>query len=387
MNYTEKYFELKGKFKLNGNKLKLDDSVDMLTIPFYSDNQLSQMIDESNDTSEGMLTLGMPDSNFFNNNSFAYPIFIPKGRSKYSKALILLHGLNERFWDKYLPWAYYLALYTNRPVILFPLSFHMNRAPQEWADPKLMAPLVDKRRVKFPTDNLTFVNVALSSRLTEEPLRFMRSGHQSAKDLIHLSNVIGEGSIPVFEKGTVPDFFAYSIGAFVAQILLLANPNDMFSKSKFFLFCGGAFFKDMYGVSKLIMDKTAYEKLNEYYTVVIDKSMQEKESLGNFLNNDILGKAFYTMLKEDNNKTFRESRFVNASNNIRAISLEKDQVIPANDIREALQILQNTEVTQILDFPFEYSHENPFPVCGKYDRHIVDFWFTEVFKKAAEFLN
>lgn len=388
MNYTEKYYELKSKFKLNGLKLKLDEQVDMYTMPFYSENQLTGIIEATGEPSFEMLTIGMPDTNFYNNNSFAYPIFIPRERTKYSKALILLHGLNERFWDKYLPWAYYLALYTKRPVILFPLSFHMNRAPQEWADPKLMAPLVDKRKIKYPTDSLTFVNVALSSRLTEEPLRFMRSGYQSAKDLIHLSKLIESGSIPVFEKGTKPDFFSYSIGAFVSQILLLANPDEMFSHSKFFLFCGGAFFKDMNGVSRLIMDKAAYEKLNEFYTSEIDKYLENDGFLGTFLKNDILGKAFYAMLKKENNSNYREERFGNLINQIHAISLEKDQVIPAVGIDNVLKYpFSSVEITETVDFPYEYNHENPFPVCGRHDRHVVDFWFTEVFKQAAGFLN
>jgi hypothetical protein len=388
MNYTDKYFELKANFKLNGNTLKIDDSVEMLTMHFYSKDHLPQLIDESEDPSADMLNLGMPDHKFYNNNSFAYPIFVPKGKKKYSKAIVLLHGLNEKFWDKYLPWAYYLALYTNRPVILFPLSFHMNRAPGEWSDPRLMAPLVNNRKAKYQTDNLTFVNVALSSRLSDEPLRFMRSGYQSATDLIYLTNLIETGDFPLFQQGTKPDFFAYSIGAFVSQILLLANPYEMFTNSRFFLFCGGAFFKDMHGESKLIMDKTASEKLNEFYTATIDKVMYEKEFLRTFFIKDILGKAFYSMIKEENNKTFREDRINAASKNIFALALEKDKVIPSSGINTALHISNGVDkITETLDFPYIYNHENPFPVTGKYDKHTVDFWFTEVFEKAAGFFN
>jgi hypothetical protein len=388
MKYSEKYYELKEKFTSCNGRTTLDESMDLAILPYNSENHWERLFDENAENTNEMVNLGMPDSYFFDNNHFTYPVFLPRTQEKFDKAIILLHGLNERFWDKYLPWAYYLALYTNRPVILFPLSFHMNRAPYEWVNPKLMSSLVDIRKKKYEVTNSSFVNLALSSRLTDDPLRFMRSGHQSAEDLILLTNYLKQGLLPYFKKGTQPDFFSYSIGAFVSQILMLANPEGIFSNSKFFLFCGGTYFKDMCGSSKFIMDSIAYKAINTFYTQGIDESMKEMKTLWAFLSEYKLGKAFYAMLKEENNQNYREERFKDLSNNIKAVALEKDKVIPANGVYDVFKYLgTNASVTEKIDFPYEYTHENPFPVAGKIDHHIVDFWFEEIMNKAIRFLN
>ncbi len=50
----------------------------------------------------------------------------------------------------------------------------------------------------------TFANIALSNRLTEEPMRFFNSGYQTALDIIKLMTQIKEGkhnSIPTEEQG------------------------------------------------------------------------------------------------------------------------------------------------------------------------------------------
>ena len=43
------------------------------------------------------------------NDQFWYPVFVPEKNRKPDEAILLLHGLNERSWDKYFSWAYYLA--------------------------------------------------------------------------------------------------------------------------------------------------------------------------------------------------------------------------------------------------------------------------------------
>jgi hypothetical protein len=144
----------------------------------------------------------------------------------------------------------------------------------------------------------------------------------------------------------------------------------------------------MYGVSKLIMDKAAYEKINTFYTRTIDSAVPEKQNLSRFFGEFILGKAFYSMIKEENNKHFREARFMDASKNIYSLSLLKDRVIPPSGTNSALCFNEKRrEMAETIDFPFEYCHETPFPVLGKMDKNIVDYWFGEVFWRAAEFFN
>ena len=61
----------------------------------------------------------------------------------------MLHGLNERKWDKYLAWAHYLAEETGKPVIIFPTSFHINRSLPEWLNPRLMNTRAEFRRKNY----------------------------------------------------------------------------------------------------------------------------------------------------------------------------------------------------------------------------------------------
>jgi len=82
------------------------------------------------------------DNHIQENKTFTYTVFAPSGKEKRDKAIILLHGLNERTWEKYLTWAEYLAQNTGKPVILFPIAFHMNRTPSRWCNQR--NPIVGK---------------------------------------------------------------------------------------------------------------------------------------------------------------------------------------------------------------------------------------------------
>ena len=85
------------------------------------------------------------------NLRFRYAIFSPKGHGdRFGGATVLLHGLNEKSWHKYLAWAVRLVEETGRPVILFPLAFHMNRAPSPWSNAREMIGVSRERRKLFP---------------------------------------------------------------------------------------------------------------------------------------------------------------------------------------------------------------------------------------------
>ena len=64
------------------------------------------------------------------NKQFKYQIIKPKGVDKVKKAVFLFHGFNEKDWSKYLPWAKAICDGTGSAVILFPIAFHMQRAPK-----------------------------------------------------------------------------------------------------------------------------------------------------------------------------------------------------------------------------------------------------------------
>ena len=141
------------------------------------------------------------DNHIQENKTFTYTVFAPSGKEKRDKAIILLHGLNERTWEKYLTWAEYLAQNTGKPVILFPIAFHMNRTPSRWCNPRETLSWANIRKSEInDLSNSTFANVALSSRLSNNPLRFYASGRESIYNLWQLVLEIKEGKHPLFKE-------------------------------------------------------------------------------------------------------------------------------------------------------------------------------------------
>lgn len=316
------------------------------------------------------------------NTNFTYTVFSADEKKRQSKAIILLHGLNERSWDKYLTWAEYLAKHTGRAVILFPIAFHMNRAPRVWANPRSILPWVNIRKKEVQdVPNSTFVNVALSSRISKQPLRFYVSGLQSAYNIMQLVQEIKNGEHPLFTANTSINFFAYSIGALLSQVLLLANPDQLFSESRLFMFCGGSIFSYMNGSARDILDKEASDRLMKYY---IDEFLKNYP-IGHSSKSISLEQAFKMMISPEVMRSQRESFFETACNRIQAISLKKDVVIPTDGIINALG-KASQRILEELDFSFSYSHQTPFPLFKDMRQELVNKSFNQVFYKAASFL-
>jgi hypothetical protein len=85
-------------------------------------------------------------------------------------------------------------------------------------------------------------------------------------------------------------------------------------------------------------------------------------------------------------KTFRENILNKLKGRIHTISLLKDTVIPCKGVISTLGNSHNKEIVDIWDFPYKYSHENPFPVFDLPLSKKVDYWFERVFAEAALFL-
>lgn len=73
-------------------------------------------------------SLHMPDCDIESNSRYRCLMMEPATETPRG-VILLLHGLNEKRWDKYLPWALRLVRGTGKAVMLFPISFHMNRTP------------------------------------------------------------------------------------------------------------------------------------------------------------------------------------------------------------------------------------------------------------------
>lgn len=378
LDFVKRQREISRIFRPDRKVVLKDSNVVVRFFPFESsyDFQLASQVSDH----------ALVDGAITENRKFSYPVFFPKKKRDRSSAIILLHGLNERSWDKYLSWAEYLAVHTRKPVILFPIAYHMNRSPELWKDPRSMSLLVRKRMEKVGRErSLCFANVALSERLSEDPVRFYTSGRQTIEDLHRLAGQLRNGEHKRFRKNTKVDFFAYSIGAFLAEITLMSNPGHLFDDSRLFVFCGGSIFGSMYGESKCIMDKPAYDRLLSFY--MKEWIGKEQGSLaGHRETEDAVRLAFDTMIVSDFNREQREGFFSQLGNRIRGIALRKDKVMPYEGVEACMGSQAACQKFELLDFPYDYTHESPFPVNGSIEPTLLNSSFHRVFSTAAEFL-
>ena len=372
MNYSQRQIELNAQFQLGIDTHLSESNIDIRFCSFTSST--SALFDENK-------LISTEDKKIRENLSFSYPVFLPRETKQANKAILLLHGLNERNWNKYLTWAEYLCKETGKPVILFPIAFHMNRSPLNWSNPRALQSLMDLRRKNNGLDrSLSFANVALSERISEKPSRFYSSGRQSVNDMAQLFNEIKQGVHPFFSENTQIDIFSYSIGSFLSQITIMTNPEGLFSDSKLFMFCGGGIFSSMFGESRSIMDKSAFARLLQYYMHDFSKEVKPVSI------SDKIYESFFSMISPDRNKANREEFFKQLGSRITGISLEKDKVIPYRGVVEAMGAENAKSCINLVDFSFPYSHENPFPVGNSMESAEVNASFNQVFGCAAQFL-
>jgi pimeloyl-ACP methyl ester carboxylesterase len=300
-------------------------------------------------------------------------------------AIILLHGLNERSWSKYLQWGIRLATDTDRPVVFFPLAYHMNRSPKSWIDRHLMMPLVSARTSLMPDTRLsTFVNVALSTRMTISPQRFMLSGYQTIGDLGVLINSLREGTLPGIGAGGPVDLFAYSIGALVAQVMMLSDPSPLADNCRVMLFCGGSSFNRMNGTSKLIMDSRAFDMLLSFYVGWPAGAMNgSRERLIRLMNDTPEGEAFYAMTSLQRLRDLRGRPFSRYDDRLKAVAMAGDTVIPPEAVKETLSGAD----FEVWDPGYPCTHESPFPVLSGENANAADHTFERLFDTAARFLS
>ncbi len=349
--------------------------------------------DSRNDARKTVTVAGHPDllaRSFEGNYNFTYPVFMPPGTQKAGGAIIMLHGLNERNWFKYLYWAQHLCENTGKVVILFPMAFHVNRSPGYWSDPRAMQDIYQQRIIQIPENKVaTPVNAALSTRLDSHPEWFCTSGLQSCYDLISLTRMIRSGNHPLLSEGASVDFFAYSVGAFLLEVLLIANPDELFAESRNFLFLGGSSFEQMQGISRYIMDTKAFARLEEAFIRQDPTVIRRKINIEHLNTFNVLWSAFMAMLRLDKHEHMRERSFYRLRNQISAVGLALDQVIPAKSISRTLCGSENRNKIpmKIMDFPYPYSHENPFPMGNQNLRPQVNEAFHQVFSGAVKFLG
>lgn len=330
------------------------------------------------------------DADVEENKQFKYHIIKPLGGEKIKKVTFLFHGFNEKDWNKYLPWAKTIVEGTGSSVILFPIAFHMQRAPKHWSSKREMYVLSESRKKRFPNIvNSTLSNVAISMRLHSMPQRFIWSGLQTYYDVIQFIEDCKKGNNELVDKDFEFDIFAYSIGGFLAQILKLSNHNNYFSNTKVCLFCSGATFNRLSPVSKFILDSEANVALYSFLVEHFDKILQKDRLLNHYINQDhIEGKIFHSMLDYQKMRETREVLLKKYEEQIYAITLKKDYVIPSFEVMNTLKgAYRDINITvDEMDFDRDYIHESPFPANAT-DNAQIDQDFDIVFNKICKFLR
>ena len=408
MNYNELYEILKENFEKEGNFKTIEElNVTIETLHLHSKkadllygslstascgkHQIHFNLSHENQVIYGFPAVDMNDSDIERNKNFDYYILKRADVENAEGAIIFFHGLNEKKWDKYLPWAYELAQKTKKAIILFPIAFHMNRAEEIWSDRHKMVEVAQFRKKNYPENtNCSFVNAAISSRLEAHPQRIFWSGFQTYSDVIQVVKDIRNQQIKSISPETSIDLFGYFIGSFLSMILKMADPEGFFENSKLFCFCGGMTIDRMFPISKYIMDARAAIKMQTVFAELLSSDFQSDERLGHFQDEKLHPQEswFKMMLRYNYFQKEREDRIKKLHHQIKLYVLEKDEVAPPI---EALNTLQGgyrnikTEV-EIQDFPYEYSHMVPFPLTNKIQKEVTEA-FQHFINSASAFYN
>lgn len=332
--------------------------------------------------------LNKKDAQIQENIKFRYHVIMSSTIPKSKGIILMFHGFNEKYWAKYLPWAKQLADKTGKAIVMFPIAFHMNRAPSLWSDSHKMYEVSQQRKLRHPDIICSSLsNVAISTRLHNKPQRFIWSGLQSYYDIIDFVEDIKSGNHPAIESDATIDFFSYSIGTFLGEILMMSNKNGYFSKSKYATFCGGAVFNRLSPVSKFILDSEANVSLYSFVVEHLKSHMRRDRKLYDYMNREPEGINFQCMLNYNTFTAYRENLFRKMSDRFYSIVLQKDEVVPPYEVINTLQGVRRDIPIKIdvLDYPYGYTHENPFPVNEK-DKDEIDYQFKITFDKIGDFL-
>ncbi|HCN49565.1 MAG TPA: hypothetical protein DIT10_10810 [Chryseobacterium sp.] len=405
MEYYELYEVLKSHFDSVKETIEIKDlNLTIESVPFETkvsdllhgpENQECPVHQESLKINENAYmiyhqpSVDIKDFDIASNKKFEYYILKRADIETAEGCIIFFHGLNEKKWDKYLPWAYELAQKTHKAVILFPIAFHMDRADAIWSDRHHMMEIVKFRKGQYPENtHFSYVNAAISSRLEAHPQRIFWSGLQTYSDIIEVVKEIKNNRIKSIASNASLDLFGYSIGSFLSMIIKMANPYDFFTQSKVFCFCGGMTIDRMFPISKYIMDAQATIKMQSVFTELLSSDFKFDTRLKHYQDDDLHPQEswFKKMLRYNYFQKEREERIQEIRSQVKAYVLEKDAVAPP---MEALNTLQggyrniNVEV-EIKDFPFDYSHMVPFPLTHKHKTEVTEA-FHQFTKSASDF--
>ncbi len=405
MSYCENFYRLAEAFKNDNTFNVKDEEMKFYSINFNSKNSdvncyehkifengyllnvlLNYSLNNNSYSKKYIFPNICENDSFFNcNNNFSYKILHPINGKPAKELVIILHGLNERDWSKYLTWAEKIYKDTGKSVVLFPISFHMDRAPVEWSASRIMNEVSKERKNLIPNlANSSYANAALSTRMNFEPERFYLSGIQSYLDVIQFIEEIKSGKHKFIAPDAKIDFLGYSAGAFLGELLMMGNYKNYLALSKIYVFCGGSVVQEMYPSSKAILDGEATDIMKKYYTDNFGENIKRNDFVYKVYNKyEEISLIFKSMLSIDKMRNLRNSLLSSLNNRIRVTVLEKDKVFSLSGVKETFACMPSNNVN-ILDFEFNYTHEKPFQDKCNYDDKVTEA-FNYIFKDICNF--
>ena len=399
MKYLDVYKLFKGRINYADNLITVDGvsrirnftftSNSCYILPEGSGDEVLNGYDLQHETGITYKMLDISDTEVKDNIAFRYHVISPVHVEKARQIVLMFHGFNEKDWYKYLPWANYIVNITGKTVVLFPIAFHMNRAPREWSETRPMFEVSNRRKELFPDIICSSLsNAAISARLHAKPQRFVWSGLQTYYDIIQFIDEYKSGLHPFISPDAEMDMFAYSIGAFLAEVLIMTNHKNYFDQAKLVMFCGGPVFNRLSPVSKFILDSQANVVLYSYLIEHLDSHLRKDEKLRHYLCERPEGIGFRSMMNYGVMSDFREERLRAIAQRLLAVTLKQDTVVPPYEVANTLQgKYRDIPVrVEMNDLPYPHKHEDPFPALEKYSDEI-DAGFHRVFDPIGRFLS
>jgi len=336
---------------------------------------------------DGETTAQCPtDAVIENNNHFRYPLVCIRRSServrRQQRVVILLHGLNERSFTKYIPWAYHVGMQTGSAVLLFPLTFHINRVLPDWG--RSQEEIYARRRGIEGNENTHRFNAVISERLGEHPERFFWGAIQSYWDLVDLLRSIRTGRHPLIARDARVDLLGYSAGGYVALALLLGDYEGLFGDGRGVIFASCATVRDTNLSSHLIVDHMAEVSLMKLFVKYRDRLSNGR--LKHWLDHHAEGRWFNAFCGLNPKHAALELRLKELASRLLGIANLNDQVMPPGAMLNALQGIRRDTGVRVEELELGI-HENPF-ACQDYsarDRSLMtDFFDPERYGASFE---
>ncbi|MDX6383261.1 MAG: hypothetical protein QOK48_834 [Blastocatellia bacterium] len=309
------------------------------------------------------------------NLGFRYPLVRELGssqtRERHNRVIIVLHGLNERSFSKYLPWAYQLWAGTRTPVLLFPLTFHVNRVLPAWA--KTQREVFERRSQLTGNEGAHRFNAVMSDRLAARPERFFWGAIQSYLDLVDLARTIRSGRHPHLTPDARIDLFGFSAGGYLSLLLMLENPEDLFNDSRGIVFASGVPSRDLNLLSPFILDLAAEVAMMRLYVKNLERLSNAR--MRHWLEAHGEGRWIKALSGLRTDRTRLEERLRQVSGRLLGITNLNDDVMPTGSMLNTLQGLNRDTGVEVAEFEMGV-HESPF-VCASHHeaprRFITEF--------------